>query len=314
MQLRVEFDNIDQELKKLLLEARESVFACVAWINGEVYGPIFRELVRRRVSVHLIYNHDYINRDLSEYLPAEVERIALVASKSSAHLMHHKFCVIDNEVVVTGSFNWSKRAPDHHENIVIIRGDFGAVARFRMEFEDLFEHHRYVQRERSSSHRRCSVQWSPLGFLCRHFAFNLGVVTSGEHVDEIDFSIWRICSSLRHVARMAGPIKERDPALSDHPAVEERAPSTKEEVLLQLTAQRELTERQTREYEHRLPEGLHALGYVEEDEQQARWGQGGCDRVIRIHWRHPSFRKVIPPYLHESESLAAQIICRPTWR
>jgi phosphatidylserine/phosphatidylglycerophosphate/cardiolipin synthase-like enzyme len=35
--------------------------------------------------------------------------------------MHHKFAVIDNKVVLTGSFNWTRNAAeDNHENIISI--------------------------------------------------------------------------------------------------------------------------------------------------------------------------------------------------
>jgi phosphatidylserine/phosphatidylglycerophosphate/cardiolipin synthase-like enzyme len=33
--------------------------------------------------------------------------------------MHNKFCVIDGQAVITGSFNWSYKARQNHENITI---------------------------------------------------------------------------------------------------------------------------------------------------------------------------------------------------
>ena len=35
-------------------------------------------------------------------------------------LMHHKFCVIDAKTVITGSYNWSKKARSNDENITIM--------------------------------------------------------------------------------------------------------------------------------------------------------------------------------------------------
>ncbi len=34
--------------------------------------------------------------------------------------MHHKFCVIDQETIITGSYNWSRRARINDENIIVV--------------------------------------------------------------------------------------------------------------------------------------------------------------------------------------------------
>jgi len=47
-------------------------------------------------------------------------KIILIKMKKGDH-MHHKFAVIDNKVVLTGSFNWTRNAAeDNHENIISI--------------------------------------------------------------------------------------------------------------------------------------------------------------------------------------------------
>jgi len=37
--------------------------------------------------------------------------------------MHNKFCVIDSKTVVTGSYNWTKKAQSNYENITIIKDE-----------------------------------------------------------------------------------------------------------------------------------------------------------------------------------------------
>jgi phosphatidylserine/phosphatidylglycerophosphate/cardiolipin synthase-like enzyme len=51
--------------------------------------------------------------------------------------MHHKFMIVDGELVVTGSYNWSTAAEDRNdENFVVIR-DKEVVDRFTQEFNRL---------------------------------------------------------------------------------------------------------------------------------------------------------------------------------
>lgn len=58
---------------------------------------------------------------------------------SGGGLMHNKFAVIDEKVVITGSFNWTVSAEKRNdENIVIIKGDRETSTRFRERFEHLW--------------------------------------------------------------------------------------------------------------------------------------------------------------------------------
>jgi phosphatidylserine/phosphatidylglycerophosphate/cardiolipin synthase-like enzyme len=52
--------------------------------------------------------------------------------------MHNKYAIIDNEIVITGSFNWtSKAVSTNRENIVIIR-DRKIAADFTHNFDLLW--------------------------------------------------------------------------------------------------------------------------------------------------------------------------------
>jgi len=53
-------------------------------------------------------------------------------------LMHHKFAVFDERIVVTGSYNWTNSAEHVNYENVIILDDPGVVNRFRQEFQRLW--------------------------------------------------------------------------------------------------------------------------------------------------------------------------------
>ena len=52
-------------------------------------------------------------------------------------LMHHKFCVIDNHTVITGSYNWTIAAESHHENIVIISNCSSLAEQYINEYNEI---------------------------------------------------------------------------------------------------------------------------------------------------------------------------------
>jgi phosphatidylserine/phosphatidylglycerophosphate/cardiolipin synthase-like enzyme len=51
--------------------------------------------------------------------------------------MHHKFAVMDDRKVITGSFNWTKGSSNNYENVLIC-GDLQVVSAYGQEFERLW--------------------------------------------------------------------------------------------------------------------------------------------------------------------------------
>ena len=52
--------------------------------------------------------------------------------------MHHKFCIIDNQVLINGSFNWTKNANENNfENLLIIICQ-EKIKKFILEFNNLW--------------------------------------------------------------------------------------------------------------------------------------------------------------------------------
>jgi phosphatidylserine/phosphatidylglycerophosphate/cardiolipin synthase-like enzyme len=52
-------------------------------------------------------------------------------------LMHNKFCVIDYNTVITGSYNWSYKAENNFENIIIHSQDYELANQFVNEFKQI---------------------------------------------------------------------------------------------------------------------------------------------------------------------------------
>jgi phospholipase D len=69
----------------------------------------------------------------------QIRMVRLPGSGVRAAKFHHKFCVIDKEEVLTGSYNWTVSADEvNYENLVILR-DRRIAGQFSAEFERIWK-------------------------------------------------------------------------------------------------------------------------------------------------------------------------------
>ena len=64
--------------------------------------------------------------------------ISVKIDDSVRYHMHHKFCVIDKSVVVTGSFNWTDQAVNHNQENLLFIENKELAAKYSNEFEKLW--------------------------------------------------------------------------------------------------------------------------------------------------------------------------------
>jgi phosphatidylserine/phosphatidylglycerophosphate/cardiolipin synthase-like enzyme len=73
-------------------------------------------------------------RQETPVMPRLLEGGVRVREDGNGSSMHHKFVVVDGDVVATGSFNWTNNADyNNDENLVILHSE-GAAKQFAAEF------------------------------------------------------------------------------------------------------------------------------------------------------------------------------------
>ena len=110
--------------------------AAFSFTSEEVFNAIL-EAHLRGVKVRVLLEKRYINTASSKYKILNDLGIE-VRFDTNSYSMHHKFIIIDNHVLETGSMNYSENAKTNNENIFIIYNTKIATA-FLQEFERLWE-------------------------------------------------------------------------------------------------------------------------------------------------------------------------------
>ena len=125
----VYFENIHEQIRSHLKQASRDIKLCVAWFTDSDLYDVILEAKRNGVTVSVIIANHEINHnngvDFKELLSLNgtVRYIGENSSDISTKLMHHKFCIIDGEVLITGSYNWTYKARKNDENILIIKNE-----------------------------------------------------------------------------------------------------------------------------------------------------------------------------------------------
>jgi len=117
-------DDCITPIVNLLNSANETIDCAFYNIDHE---EIVSVLENQKPNIRLVLNKDC--EGLDEFNP--------IRNYYTKQLMHDKFCVIDNKIILTGSFNPTEKAINYDNNIIIIHSEYLA-SNYEDEFEELF--------------------------------------------------------------------------------------------------------------------------------------------------------------------------------
>lgn len=132
MEGQVFFSGIREQIILNLKSAKNKIVVAVAWITDTV---ILNELLLKAsegVFIEILIYNDKIN-DVNLFKGIYKYNASIYLSKK---MMHNKFCVIDDKIVLNGSFNWTKNANTNSENLQVIHSELLAK-QFLSEFSEL---------------------------------------------------------------------------------------------------------------------------------------------------------------------------------
>ncbi|WP_340156625.1 phospholipase D-like domain-containing protein [uncultured Winogradskyella sp.] len=137
--VRVHFDNIRQQIINALDKATERIIVAVYWFTNEELFDKLIEQVEKGCKVELIIHNDFINnRNTGLNFQQFVDKGGEFYFSDGYNPMHNKFCVVDNQILINGSYNWTYYAENkNRENVLIIEEEKETIESFVSEFERL---------------------------------------------------------------------------------------------------------------------------------------------------------------------------------
>ncbi|MCX6231115.1 MAG: phospholipase D-like domain-containing protein [Bacteroidetes bacterium] len=156
------FENIGNRIITEIETAQQTLHIAVAWFtNRNIFNTIL-DKARNGIIVYLIVSDDLINAN-SKIFYNEIEKYGgsfYKIGNSDTELMHNKFCIIDHSIVITGSYNWSYKAENNLENI-IINEDKILAEQFIHEFSNIIRKITNTTTERNKE--------IPIGLIIKRF-------------------------------------------------------------------------------------------------------------------------------------------------
>src|ERR1035437_1001154 len=136
--INASFSNIERDLLSNIIKTKNNIKIAVAWFTNPKLFASLITLFNEGKSVEIILSDDisnFINKNINfqELIDKGIE----IRISRFPKLMHNKFCIIDERLLITGSYNWTKSAElNNHENI-IISNELLLVTQFNNQFIEL---------------------------------------------------------------------------------------------------------------------------------------------------------------------------------
>ncbi|GFN78348.1 mitochondrial cardiolipin hydrolase-like [Plakobranchus ocellatus] len=138
-----------------MLKCQSTLDVCVFVITCKELGDIIARLFRRGVKVRIITDDEQLEASGSQIWSLIRDGIPVRTNKTS-YLMHHKFAIVDGNLLINGSFNWTKQAITGNQENLIITDNEAITTHFVNEFQRLWTLYDPLKRLGSSSTSRRS--------------------------------------------------------------------------------------------------------------------------------------------------------------
>ena len=141
MKSQAYFEKIHIHIETNLKVSNTSIRIAVAWFTDSKLFNILCKKAKEGIVVELLMANHEINHDSNinyRELTDNGGKVFWIGKEGAyAPLMHNKFCIIDNSILIFGSYNWTRKAKSNHESITVIEEDFNLILDFNQEFDKI---------------------------------------------------------------------------------------------------------------------------------------------------------------------------------
>lgn len=150
--------------------AKTSISVCMPGIqNPAIQGRLVKLIKERNIQVRIIIDHS--GYDSTDFLIKELIEVGAEIKHQNNnnipyHKMQHKFCLVDDKVLMTGTLNWGNDRSSDHWNYVYITSKKQLVKPVKDQFKYMWNqystlgHDTHINNESNSEHNETHSEHS----------------------------------------------------------------------------------------------------------------------------------------------------------
>ena len=120
-----------------LSSARSSIKICVFTVSDDRITRAILNAFRNKISIKIVTDNEKLFDQGSDIRQLAQAGIPIRVDNTPNH-MHHKFAIIDNLAVLTGSYNWTRSAALYNHENLLVTSEKNLVTGFCGEFDKLW--------------------------------------------------------------------------------------------------------------------------------------------------------------------------------
>ncbi|MDB4712516.1 phospholipase D-like domain-containing protein [Verrucomicrobiales bacterium] len=122
---------------QFISETEKRIDICVFTITDDRISQKIEEALRKGIHIRIISDNTKSEDRGSDLDRLKGTGIECRFDKTSAH-MHHKFAISDNDLLLNGSYNWTRSASTENNENILVSNNAKLVSSFQNEFNRLW--------------------------------------------------------------------------------------------------------------------------------------------------------------------------------
>jgi phosphatidylserine/phosphatidylglycerophosphate/cardiolipin synthase-like enzyme len=133
-------DGVARRINKLLEDARQSIYFLAYSFTSDDFGQTIRNRAEEGVTVEGVMEEEQVKSNKGTEFDPLSQAGLKVRLDGNEGLMHHKVFIIDERIVITGSYNFSASAETSNDENVVILFNPAIAAQYLGEFQRVYDH------------------------------------------------------------------------------------------------------------------------------------------------------------------------------
>jgi phosphatidylserine/phosphatidylglycerophosphate/cardiolipin synthase-like enzyme len=135
-------DSPESIIIKNIDNAKESInIAMYSFSDSDIALAVIRAK-KRGIDIKIYLDKEQVNAKYTNsrfFINEGIKNIRNIRISSNNSKMHNKFVVIDNKIVITGSYNWTASADERNDENLLVIDDKNIVEKYQSQFNYLWD-------------------------------------------------------------------------------------------------------------------------------------------------------------------------------